>query len=102
MKTRDLKPCHLCAKGMAHAGSITFFELTIQRHALDPSGIRQVHAMDVMFAGALGIGRAFCDADVSKPFGEQDRVLICEPCAISQDTTVWQLQPEPKDDDGLK
>lgn len=94
MKADDLKMCRICGKGMAHAGHITFWTLSIQRMGLMRDSIQRVAAMEMHFGGNLPIARVFNDEDVAVAIGDAGKIFVCETCATKTiHCGVWGLLP---------
>lgn len=99
MKARDLQNCRLCGRGIAHAGHISFWTVSLQRMGLDKKGINRVAGMEQFFGGEVAIARVFCDDDIAQPLGDPGKVFVCETCALEKPIThLWELLPQAKED----
>lgn len=90
IKHKDLKPCLICGLGMAHAGSLAFFRMRLDRMIIDSGAVRRAHGLEVMLGNAYLANIMGPDEDLARQF-TSDTVLICEPCALRRPERVFAL-----------
>lgn len=90
LKHKDFKPCLLCGKGMMHAGSITFFRLTLERHLIDTRAVQRAHGMELMMGNARLANIMGPDEALAKQV-DTNTFLICEPCAINRQERLFEI-----------
>jgi hypothetical protein len=82
IKADELKPCAICGKGVMHSGVPLFYRVSVEIMGVDASAVRQAHAMEQFFNGAVPIARVFMDPDIAKPVFDPVESVICQPCAL--------------------
>lgn len=90
LKHRDFKPCLLCGKGMMHAGSITFFRLTIERQVIDTRAVQRAQGMELMLGDPRLANVMGPNEDLAKQL-DTNTVLICEPCSIHRQERLFGI-----------
>lgn len=79
----DVRPCHVCGKGILHTGVPLCYRVRIERMGFNRSAIGQILGMEAMFGGHAEIARAMSPVrDIADPIGEPREILICEQCAL--------------------
>ena len=82
MKHKDFKPCHLCGKGVMHAGQPLFLRISIDRLGIDLSAVRRAHGLEEMMGGNAFLANVMGpDEDLAKVMDEKHDMLICARCA---------------------
>lgn len=80
IKQDEIKPCALCAKGVAHDGNILFWRIRLERAGLHAPAIERQHGLELML-GSPAIARVMgTDSDIAKVIDGPHEVWICEPC----------------------
>ena len=51
MKHKDFKPCHICGKGVMHAGHPLFLRISVDRLGIDANAVRHAHGLKLMMDG---------------------------------------------------
>lgn len=83
MKEKDLRPCDLCEKALAHDGVPLFYRVRIEIMGLDLSAIRRQVGLG-MLIGNAAIARVMGpDEDMAKPVVPAEDVIICRECAMT-------------------
>jgi hypothetical protein len=91
LKHRDFKPCLCCGKGVMHAGSISFYRVTIEHCVIDAREIQRAAGMEMMMGGNALIANIMGpDADLAKVLSE-NRGLLCQDCGLRQRQSVAGL-----------
>lgn len=90
LKHKDFKPCLLCGKGMMHAGSITFFRITIERHLIDVRAVERAHGMELLMGDAKLANVMGPNEALAKQI-DTNTVLICEPCSIHRQERLFGI-----------
>ncbi|MFP4240072.1 MAG: hypothetical protein ACLFRZ_12300 [Rhodosalinus sp.] len=94
MKQRDLKPCALCGKGMAHSGQLHFYRVRVEQHVLDVRAIQRQHGLEQMLGPAAALGQVLGpDEDMAKGLGETTQ-LVCADCGLSSAALTTLLHPD--------
>lgn len=95
IERRDLQPCRLCGRGLAHAGTPLFYRVTIERFAFDGRKVQQRHGLEEHFGG--GTAGAML-AEVMGPggnlavrLGDASPALVCDPCSLALEQTIGEL-----------
>jgi hypothetical protein len=82
MKHKDFKPCHLCGKGVMHAGHPLFLRISVDRLGIDAKAVQRAHGMELMMGGnALLANIMGPDEDLTKVIDGRHDMLICIRCA---------------------
>ncbi|WP_170149580.1 hypothetical protein, partial [Rhodoplanes roseus] len=94
MKQREFTKCLRCGKGVMHAGAITFFRISIERLVVDLGAVRRQHGLELQI-GALAQHMG-PDEDIAKPLLPAVAGLVCESCAMADDTLfdLWSKVTE--------
>ncbi|RAI43948.1 hypothetical protein CH341_11545 [Rhodoplanes roseus] len=77
-----------------HAGAITFFRISIERLVVDLGAVRRQHGLELQI-GALAQHMG-PDEDIAKPLLPAVAGLVCESCAMADDTLfdLWSKVTE--------
>ena len=86
MKRRDLQPCVVCKKGLAHNRGLTFYRVKIDHMVFDVAALGRLHALESLFGGGSG-GAALAEAmgpdeDLAQEITSTGTVLVCQDCGI--------------------
>ena len=95
----EIKPCACCKRGVMHHANVIFYRVTIATCGANMDGIRQVHAMETMFAGNTATARALSPLDpkrfgkalddhVNKPTVEADQKIASDKGISGTPTSV--------------
>lgn len=80
IKQRELKPCALCKRGVAHDGNILFWRIRFDRLGLNVPAIERQHGLELLL-GSPRLAQAMGpDADIAKIIDGDHEALVCEPC----------------------
>lgn len=82
LKGTDLKPCAICGRGVMHARDLTFFHVTIERYMLDLGAVQRAHGLELVIGNPVIANVIGPDEDLAKRIHLQDRVVVCDHCAI--------------------
>lgn len=90
IKQRDLQPCRLCGHGVMHSGDIAFHRVTIERFVVHVAAVKRQHGLEMMLGPvAAHMGP---DEDLARTHPDLcQTALICQPCAIALQLSVFQL-----------
>jgi hypothetical protein len=84
IKQAEIKPCAICAKGVAHDGNILFWRIRMERAGLHMPAIERQHGLELML-GSAPLARVMgTDSDIAKVIDGPHDVWICEPCIIEK------------------
>lgn len=84
IKQREIKPCSLCEKGVAHDGNLLFWRLRFDRAMINPRGIQQQHGLELIL-GSPAMARVMgADPDIAKVVDGPHDVWVCEPCVLEK------------------
>ena len=82
MKHKDFKPCHLCGKGMMHAGHPLFLRVTIERLGINKRAVDRAAGLEMMMGGNAMLANIMGpDEDLAEVIDGRTDMLICTPCA---------------------
>lgn len=82
MKHKDFKACHICGKGVMHAGSPLFMRMTIERLGVDRRAVERAHGMELMMGGNAMLANIMGpDEDLAKVIDGAYDILICHSCS---------------------
>ena len=82
MKHKDFKSCHLCRKGVMHAGHPLFLQISVDRLGVDWNAVRRTHGIELMMSGnALLANIMGPNKDIAKVIDGNHDLLICMECA---------------------
>jgi hypothetical protein len=80
MKQRDIKPCAICNKGLAHDSNFLFWRIKFDRLGLDLNAIQQQHGLELMMGSPVLANVMGPDRDIAKVV----EALVCEPCVLQR------------------
>ena len=92
LKHKDVQPCGLCRKGVAHSGHPLFYVLEVSRYGIDSRAVQRAHGLELV----LGLGQGMAtdsdvarianvmgpDEDLVKQIDPPEKFWICHPCAM--------------------
>jgi hypothetical protein len=78
----ELKPCTCCGKGVMHAGSLVFYELTMRSCVVDVKNVQRMHGLEMTTGGAVPLARIFSPSNTVAQRLPATRHLICSDCAV--------------------
>lgn len=82
MKRTDFTPCLMCAEGVAHAGGMLFYAVTLQRMAFDLLAVRQTDGLERIL-GSPRLADVFApNNELAVPAGAPTKFLLCDECAM--------------------
>lgn len=93
MKAGDFKPCAMCGKGMAHAGSPIFYRVRLETMGLNPRAIQRADAMERYMGGAVALARVFEDPEIATQIDSMER-LVCMACLTDGKPLALLLEAE--------
>jgi len=88
----ELKPCRLCGKGVMHAGSLGFYELTMRSCVIDVKNVQRMHGLELMMGGNVPIARIFSPSNTIAHRLAPARHLICSACATRETMPVLFIE----------
>lgn len=80
MKQREIQPCALCKRGLAHDGNFLFWRIKFERLGLDHQAIQQQHGLELMMGSPVLANVMGPDRDIAKVLDGPHEALVCEPC----------------------
>lgn len=80
IKQREIKPCALCGRGVAHDGNFMLWRIRFDRLMLDHTAIRQRHGLELMLGSPVLANAMGPDRDIAKVIDGDHEALVCEPC----------------------
>lgn len=89
IKQREIKPCSLCRRGVAHDGNFLFWRLRFDRAGLDNRGIMRQHGLELMIGPLASVMGS--DPDIAKVIDGPYDVWICEPCVLERMPELFVL-----------
>jgi hypothetical protein len=82
MKHKDFTPCHLCGKGVMHAGHPLFLRISIDRMGVNRKAVEQAHGLELMMGGnALLANVMGPNEDLATVIDGKHDMLVCSTCA---------------------
>lgn len=104
MKHKDFKPCHLCGKGVMHAGHPLFLRISVDRLGIDAKAVQRAHGLELMMGGnALLANVMGPDEDLAKVIDGKHDMLICIRCASEPlPPYFWLGESDDEQVDGTK
>lgn len=82
MDVSDLRKCTLCGEGMMHDDQIFFYEIRVSQCVVDVRSIQQIHAMEQLMGGAVGLARVLAPSNTVAKRLPETRHLVCSTCAL--------------------
>lgn len=82
LDANELKACTCCGRGVMHAGSPFFYELTMRSCVVDVKNVQRMHGMELMMGGAVGLARALSPSNTVAQRLPAARHLIYTDCAV--------------------
>lgn len=80
----EIKPCACCKRGVMHHANVIFYRVTIATCGANMDGIRQVHAMETMFAGNTATARALSPTTtIAHELPDPVQAWICSECLLA-------------------
>lgn len=80
----ELQPCAFCGQGMAHSGSVVFYELRLSQCVIDMRNVQRMHGLEMMMGGAVGVARALSPSNNVAQRLPAERRLVCQPCLMER------------------
>lgn len=80
-----IQPCAICGKGLMHANPTgIFWRISAERLIIDQRAVQREHGLEMMMGGNAAIAAALSpERTFAQSFGETQRFLVCEPCALT-------------------
>ena len=83
LKSKDLRKCCHCDKGVLHSGNLTFYQVGLSNYVANMRGIQELHGLEQMMGGGqFGVCMANVlgsDPDLAMQLDEA-YVLVCMNC----------------------
>ncbi len=95
IKQRELAPCGICGKGVAHGNYPLFWRVRVERFGLDQSAVMRQHGLELMLGSPVLAQVMGPDPDIGKQLG-QGSALLCEECVLSRMPELLMLLAEEK------
>lgn len=84
IKQREIKPCALCGRGLAHDGNFLFWRLRFDRLGFDRTAIDRQHGLELMLQSPRLALIMSPDRDIAKIIDGGHEALVCEPCVMEK------------------
>jgi len=81
LRRAEITACFACGKGVAHAGDICFYRVSLQQFVLDPSAIQRQHGLEMQIGNAALAQIMGPDSPLAQSTDEQKTSLLCQQCA---------------------
>lgn len=82
MKHKDIKPCHLCKKGVMHTGFPIFLRISVDRLGVEARAVQRAHGLEQIMGGnALLANIMGPNDDLANVIDGKHDMLICSECA---------------------
>lgn len=94
MQANQVTPCALCGKGLCAEGAITFYRVRVERYIVDTKAVNERIGLQAIFGGRASpqlIEALAPSTDVAVLIHEPASVLVCESCAVVEQTCVARL-----------
>lgn len=81
-----IKPCSICGKGLMAENRVgLFWRIRAERLMIDHRAVQREHGLEQLLGGAGALAHIFSpESSFAIPFGEPLNLLVCEPCALTQ------------------
>jgi len=100
LKRRDLKPCSLCGKGLAHSHSLNFYRVSIEMHVLNIPAIRRQAGLEMLIGNVTIANAMGLDENMTIELTRREPALLCFDCAVKSGIVqLFEELPEVNSDD---
>ncbi len=94
MKQTEIKPCAACGKGVMHAGAPQFYQVTVQPYLVNVPAVQRQHGLEQMLGNATIAFHMGTQEDIAQPVGEPVVMLLCQYCAITEQSIAGLMEAE--------
>lgn len=84
LEARDIRPCMACGNGLAHAGGMMVWRVTVEPFVLNHTEIQRRSGLESMLGGAIGLANVFDPGyAIAEAPAEATSGLLCIKCATT-------------------